>query len=500
VLTAAGAAIAILVIVLVQMDRAPLSAAELIARSTASDRARVADANIVVHRAWRVEARRLPEGRLLSRRRVEVWQRGGGGITIRRAFDTNNHIVAGEWQEPDGGRALYARGSSPTHVDATQSTSSTRSNADATPSSLNEETAWRADVSAAAFLSLLPAAPRLQMTTTDAAHVVEYQQESGDGLVRARLRMRRDDLRAIEQAFVVRAHGVLTEFRFSEETFARVPAAQVLASVFQPDAELLAPPAPLASAPVAARAAAPVVSAATTTTLDRLEFDAWYQLHRLDRCVDGVPQIARQRTRIRVRVAPTDERCREQIVAAFSSSGSPANAIAVDIVSPHVSANTSGVATWALERAAEAVRHATALQRVVDRWPPESLRGFDLDTAANWQNMVRRDARRIGQEMKALRTQLLPIFLARATETLDATDAPIEPLRSADDVPRAVARLTTLVRESHDAVRRLFETTTHDDGHDDPRSPDRLDALTRALREAEQIASGFDEPWDLPHQ
>jgi hypothetical protein len=545
-LAAIGAGLAVVAIILiVQFSQPPLSAAELIGRSSAAERALVADPQQVVHRSLRFEARRLPQGTVMDRRRLDIWQQGGArGVMVRRAFDDANHGIG---DTPVAAAAAAAAAGGPARE------------------------GWRVELSSDAFTAITSHAPSASLRLTaesgdGATYAIAYapDPEPRDGVIRAMLRVRRSDLRAVEMMFVVRAGDAMTEYRVHEESFARVPAAEVvdvLTSAPTPVSAPAPPPAPhVASTPTTASR-----TRASDAALDRLELDAWYQLHRLDRCVTGLPELSRLDARVHITVQPADDACRQRIADAFATLGhtnairlnlaprptpgptpTPASSLAPPSSTHRAEAPRPAAASraraetpaaaeamfadWTINRSADALRHAIALKRLIDRWPPASIRAFDPDAAANWQNMVRRDARAVGDEIKTLRTHLQPIYFAGLNA--DDTLPPIEPLRSADDVPAAVERLLAAVRASDEAVRRVFASASARDGQP-PLSPEhsprdgraaqpplsqdqlnapgraladgrtpvsraQLDALGRALREVERLAAGFDEPWPLP--
>ncbi|MGH9905931.1 MAG: hypothetical protein ACRD8U_10175, partial [Pyrinomonadaceae bacterium] len=94
----------------VRVQPPAVGAADLLQRSAQTDRTIAASPDTVLHRTLQLEER-SSNGDLIARRRIEIWQSAGRGVTARRLFDESNQLVAGDWRRSDGVQTLYHHGS-----------------------------------------------------------------------------------------------------------------------------------------------------------------------------------------------------------------------------------------------------------------------------------------------------------------------------------------------------------------------------------------------------
>ncbi len=246
-------------LLLVQMRFAPpsVTAAELLRRATVAEETASSRADLVSHRTISVEERQVDCGsriadcglkstapfstrKLISQRRVEVWQSAAQGLTARRVYDERNQLVAGEWTRADGARTIYKQ----EQQGQRQDDDSIRN----PQSTIRNPEVWQLEPSAKDFSALIGRADTARVEETPAAYVIGYEGDgaastaSGASLIRARLVLSKADLHAIEQVLLVRVEDPtpqLREYRYLETSFERRPASAAPLAVFEPEPELL---------------------------------------------------------------------------------------------------------------------------------------------------------------------------------------------------------------------------------------------------------------------
>jgi hypothetical protein len=366
-----------------------VSAAELLRESATVVRTAAQQKDVVVHRVVRLEQRDLTHGgRIVGRQRIETWERGDRGVLARRAFDEQQRLVAGRWRDGGGSdRTIYARESQP----APGQDTSTQATDEASGEPSDElfdglPTAWQMDLSAEAFIALLPEPSRARVVSSGDHYVVAYDApEPGEtaastattsgatasgtapstataaaasrlaastsALRAATLTLRRDTLWPVRQTVIIARGGALNEYRFEETSFERMPESRVGAQVFALDASLLRetpapapmPPPVIARTPVAPPAPAPVL---TGVVREKLLLDAWTRLHRFDACLDDATTVtidAHQHVAVRAMVF--DEGRRQLLVRTFESYAPPESlTLEVDLHTPATGEQMSSAA------------------------------------------------------------------------------------------------------------------------------------------------------------
>jgi hypothetical protein len=141
------------------------------------------------------------------------------------------------------------------------------------------------------------------------------------------------------------------------------------------------------------------------------------------------------------------------------------------------------VAERIMHRSRQAVLHASALQRLVKRFPATQLDGLAPDARDKWQQMIREHAQNYEREAGVLRRELKAIF--PDTPTLDAESSVYR-----GDAAKAAAKLLQLSYAQDDAVRSAFtvsidnRTTAALKAHGFWRSLSTAEKLSASIREA----------------
>lgn len=528
--TAVFAAVLVAALLFLRLNSSPVhtagSAAALLRQSSAAEESAGARADQVLHRTVTLEERSA-DGLLIARRRVEVWQSAGRGITARRLYDERGQLVAGDWQRADGVETLYGHGLRPRVRLAPE--------AGGSKPAISFDDAWRLSPSAKEFAALVGDVEGARVEEQPGRYVITYAKAAGGngpGLSKAVLVLSRADLHPVEQTLVIRDEGEAREFRYVEAGFERRAPSTVAPEVFEPEPELLGPagrggraaePAKegnmgTESRPVAGPRAA--ASADLEVEALRLLSEAGADLGEqvsVTRAADGVLRVEG--------IVETPRRKEELLRALAGIRGNPAVQVDVSTVAEAVARRREGggapgrviaegaetiadtapadadlrkyfaargtpeaaadeevrrFCNRAVTRSYRVVQRAWALKRLAERFTPEDLRALTPDARGKWLSMIRGHARAIQQENAALRQELQPVFGAPAGE---AQEAPA----IADDagLVRAVERLAELCSANDAVVRSAFTISPNASRAASVRSPQ----FWNSLRSVEALAA-----------
>ncbi|HKY45303.1 MAG TPA: RNA polymerase sigma factor, partial [Pyrinomonadaceae bacterium] len=229
------AVIAILIItslVMLRLRTPAVSAAELLQRSTSADEALMLNPALVVHRTINFEQRLA--GRVVARQRIETWQSAARELKVRRLYDEQNNLIAGEWSKPDGTSIVYGKGAIPQARTAPEV---------ATNAILETLELWRLDVSAKSFETLIGRTQAPSIDEKADAYILTYSSSGGGAgsLSRASITLRKHDLHATHQELTIQIDGQVREFSFVEAGFVQNTPGNVDEKIFTPDPELVSP-------------------------------------------------------------------------------------------------------------------------------------------------------------------------------------------------------------------------------------------------------------------
>jgi RNA polymerase sigma factor (sigma-70 family) len=467
------------------------------------DRAGVAEQTVeqlsdrVAHRVINLEERRSPEGAVVSRRRIEIWQNHATGDRAQRLYDESNQLVAGTWQKAGGARVVYQHGSK------VQSQTAPAAPADLL---LSLENVWQLDPSARIFSNLVaePSSVRVEYRAT--SYVLTCDKERAIGasrLLKATLTLNQSDLRPIEQTLLVQRGGDLREYRSAETSFELVPSKAVDKAVFDVEPELIGGARPTgrtgdwahrdltsSRVPPLTSALAPAVASA------ELEVDVAYLLNqaKADRNeqvaltrnaggslrVEGIVDNEQRKSELLSALAPVSQnpavkidirtvdealqRTSKASAISIYQAEATASSVAVDReLRDYFSKNSStansdldeavrSFSSRTVKRAYDALFHAIALKQLINRFANVDMRTVTPDARAKWLAMVREQAAAFDRETSALRRELQPVFFA------GAESSGVEVLTIADDadLAAAVEKLHKLALANNEAVRNAF--------------------------------------------
>ncbi len=517
--------IALIVFVELRKPNLPVSAAEMLHRSSVAEEMLVAKADVVLHRTISLEERELSgDGGVLSRRRLELWDDGSRKIRALRVYDDQNRLINGEWTSSDGSQVLYDHSvklrREPTRKSLAQS--------------LAFDEVWRLTLSAAEFSTLIEHPENAQVEESASEYTITYQNHTAaDGLQRAIVKLNRPELRAISQTLVIRHGTDLREYRFTETSFEQRPANAVAPAVFDPDPDLLSERMKDEGGKTKEKAETnsnSPASAIRPVATAELEVEVLRLLNQAS-ALSG-EQISMTRTpegQLRVQgVVDSETRKREILSSLAPVLNNPAVSVeiltATEAVSRERSKSTSSQGPTSVEgispardtipvdaevrkyfagqgtppeRIDEEIRqfsrkvlnrsrrirlHALALKQIVERFSTTDLQTLDPATRAKWRTMIVEHAHAFQQESAALRRELEPIFPAASVS--NGTEREFQITQDGELAP-AVSHLYELASSCDENVGLSFSIAAASQSA----SPVRTPQFWRALKSAEQLAA-----------
>lgn len=529
IVTAVFAILLIAALLLMQV-RGPaptVSAAQLLRRSTAAEETVAARTGQVLHRTINLEERKETE-ELIASRHVDVWHSAERGITARRLYDDKGQLIAGNWRRLDGVETLYQHGAPPRIQPAPQQSNSQM---------LNFDSVWQLDLSSRDFSFLIGDAEKTLVEETPDIYVVSYtggETAQAHGLIRARLVIRRADLRPVEQILFVRQEGEVHEFHFTEASFEQRAQETVAPEVFVPDPEFLTSQSASDSLKADAGKESEIIKpqpteltrARATPELEvevlRLLSEARADLNdqtSVSRTPDGTLKITglveteRRKAEILRALAPLSRRPEagiriETVAEALRRQARPTHALSRQETSQRVEIGEARMPVYeelrkhfggeeaeadeeirrfaarVLSRSSRAMSQAGTMRRLARQFSPEELRGMSLETKAKWMSVIGAHARAFEQELRQLRQELQPIFcptasVDRASDWTEITDD--------SSLIRAIEQVFELGATADDVIRSNFAIS----GLTGSGSSIKTPQFYRTLLTAEQMASGI---------
>jgi RNA polymerase sigma factor (sigma-70 family) len=501
---------------------APLSASVLLAQSVTAEEAIAARTDQVLHRTINLEEKNSA-GATVSRRRVEVWHSAERGVTVRRIYDEQSQLVAGDWRRADGVETLYAHGVKPQIQPAPAKRGSI---------ALNFSNAWQQDLTAQDFSALVRNTQGLAFDENADTYRLTYQNNNLEGLRRAILVISHTDLHAIEQTLTVRQGSEERSYHYLETSFERRPISAVAPVVFEPDAVLVSSSEPGARnskpelpdvSPLPSSPISPAASAALEMEVVRL----------LDQAgAFGGDQISVSRTPegalLVEGVLDTVQRKRELINALTPVSRNPALKIRIetqeDAMARHAK-QKSGVnpseitldqvqietkvppayaelrkyftarglggeqiqrecnsyADLVLGHSMRARQQARALRQLAGRFSQEELRMLDDESRAKWRAMILQHARVFQREAEGLRRKLEPAFAG------SAASESVADINNDAELVKAIERLFSLWGTVDADVRQTFSIASSGEASIAVKRPQ----FWQSLKTAESLAAGI---------
>ncbi len=528
--TAVVALIVVTALLLTRVHVPTVSAAELLRRSTAADEATTGNAEVVLHRTINLEERRVNGGDLVAHHRIEIWQSAAQGIKLRRLYDDQGTLIAGELIRSDDTSTVYHRGASP------QARTSPEIAARAI---LQTKELWRLDASARNFNHLVAGPEAITVEETSDTFVLSYRSDpasNSNGLLGATLTLNRTDLHAIEQSLTVLRDGEAHAFKFIEAGFERKATGSVAPSLLQPEPELLGSSDQVkdttggktASAHDSAQAASSIAHPPAAFASVELEIEVTYLLNQIKANLGEQVSLTRTTSgTLHVEaLVETQSRKKEILSALRPVTNNPAVTVEVSTVEEAVkrqsertppseatvrevevrnnripadpqlrsyfSARLVGseaideeiqrYANRAMNRSRQALLQASALKRLVGRFSSEEIRALTPEARTKWLAMIGEHAQAYQREVRALRVELGSVFGGASSSTEQARASEANLMLLAD-------RLVQLSYANDEAVRSAFTISADDRTAASIKSPQFWRSLTNAETLAAAIQS-----------
>jgi hypothetical protein len=521
--TAVVALILITAILVSRLQVTTVSAAELLRRSVAVDDAAAGDPQVVLHRTIHLEERRVNKADPIIRKRIEIWQSKLHGIKLRRVYDDQNNLLAGEWTNSNGTSAIYQRGVGP----------QARTPAEvAGKAILQTGEFWRLDALAEQFNQLVGGPDALTVEETSNTFVLRYKGASTD-LLSATLILNKSDLHAIQQTLTVLRNGEAHVYTFIEAGFEQKPSESVAPEVLQPDAELLgssglskdknrvstdgSQEAAVGDQPSEVRASAEL-EIEVTYLLNEIKANLGEQVSltrtpagslRVEALVESESRKAQilsalapviNNPAIRVEVSTVAEAAKRQ-----QGSPRPIDAIVreVEVANGRVPADSQlrsyfasrlgeseavdeeskRFANRAMNHSRNALLQAAALKRLVTRFSSEEIRELTPEARDKWLAMIDQHARAYRREVQTLQSELKPIFQQSSPSTQPK-------MRTDESLIQLADRLVQLSYANDESVRSAF-TVSVDENDMVLNSTKFWHSLAEAEALAEAIRAGY---------
>ena len=508
--------ILIAALLLVRMHVPVVSASELLRRSTTAEEASAGELGTVTHRTVNIEERRLDGSNQPVRSRVEIWQSAARGLKLRRLYDEQNHLVAGEWAKQDGTDIVYRRGVEPQPRTAAEL---------AVPAIIENGELWRLDASAATFNMLVEHPEAITTDERSNTYILNYENSaatSSNGLLSASLTLTRADLHPIEQTMIVARNGDRREYRFSEASFEKKSTGSVPPDVFQTDPELLPDGNRTKNKTPGSIDSTDRKSPIDAIASPELEIEVTYLLNRIRANLGE--QVSLTRTAggaLRIEALAENDARKDEILRALSpvrnnpavklevstvaeavkrpSNGSkdttvrevevannrtPADAelrayFSARLVGEAIDEEINRYTNRVMTHSRQALLHASALKKLVTRFSPEQMRGLTPEAQAKWLAMIREHAIGYQHEVATLRQELRPIFNGSSTATDEVvTEANLQ---------QSAGRLVELSYANDEAVRAAFTISAEGKSAATIKSGQ----FWRSLSSAERLAEGI---------
>ena len=510
--TAAVALVLIAAILVTRFNVATVSAAELLRRSTAADDAVANDPTIALHRTIHFEERKGDV--LVSRKRIEVWQSKSHEIKLRRVYDEQNNLIAGEWTKPDGSSTVYQSGATPQVRTSPEI---------ALKAILQNGELWRMDLRAKEFTQIVGGPDAL--TVEEKSNTFELRFTGGNELLSATLVLNKSNLRAIEQSFTLNRDGTAHTYRFVEGAFEQRALDNLSPAVLQPEPELLGP---LKDEPVKNRVSTDSSQSgsagnqpADVFASAELEIEVTYLLNQIKANLGE--QVSLTRTpagSLRLEAIVETEGRKAQILRALAPVGiNPAIKVEVSTVaeaakrqqkvsnaaevrevevvnnrmpadsqlrsyftgrlvgSEAIDEEIKRFANRVMSHSRNALMQAAALKRLVTRFSTEEIRELAPDARTKWLAMIDQHAQAYRGEVRTLRNELKQVFQESKASTDRQGDVGLAQLAD---------RLVQLSYANDESVRSAFTVSEEEN-----RMVLNTSKFWRSLAEAEALAEAI---------
>jgi RNA polymerase sigma factor (sigma-70 family) len=453
----AGGALAALVIAALVVAKLfvfvpPVSATELIQKVSNLEERSENDAEKVLYRVFNFEERSA-DGAVLKKRRIELFNDAARKLSVRRLFDENDKLIAGEWRRRDGVSTHYAVG---------KMSELRLSQADNEIVGKDPENIWQLSVSAKGFGQLVGALDNATVEQENDEYRVNFAPPAENPIASAALVVNRD-WRINKMSLAVKQPGAAPrEFSFTEAAFEQRPPANVEKTAFEPNPEFLknvlaagktTPEAQKAetapneaevrkSLPIGASpaAATPELEVRVLQLLSGVNALSGDQLNivktpagklqikgivdaknRKDEILNALSEV-RGNPAVSISIQTAEEAAKNkpakqtdaplESISVESRNSIPAGELLRDhfsasgVPEDRIEAEIRRFASGALAKSSQVRRSALQMKQIADRFSPAELEKMDETAKANWRRLIKQNAASLAQNSENLRGDL----------------------------------------------------------------------------------------------
>jgi RNA polymerase sigma factor (sigma-70 family) len=205
-----------------------VSAIEIIQKAGNTEQTDENNPEQTVHRVLDLEEKNA-NGEIVKKRKIEYWNDAVRKLSIKRLFDENNRLIAGEWRRKDGVSTIYS-------VGKVSELKFAQTDKDIIAKDL--ENIWQLSVSAKGFESIIDAPENISVKEISDDYQINYSPNIEKEITKAVLFINQN-LRTDKLILTVKQNDSQREFSFTETIFEQKPRETVENAVFEPNAELV---------------------------------------------------------------------------------------------------------------------------------------------------------------------------------------------------------------------------------------------------------------------
>jgi hypothetical protein len=457
----AGGALALLVIMAMLVAKlfifAPsVSATEIIQKIATLEEKSENDTERVLYRVLNFEEK-MPDGAVLKKRRIELFNDAARKLSVRRLFDENNRLLAGEWRRKDGVSTHY-------EVGKMSELRLARPDNDILAKDL--EDIWQISVSAKGFGAIVGSLDGATVEEQNDGYHINFAPPAESLITRAALLVGRD-WHINKMTLTVKRNDAAREFSFTEAAFEQKPRAAIEKTAFEPNQEFLknaltagknnaesektektadesetkdgTPPAAVSSAPDTAELEVRVlqllnsVNALSGDQLNIVKTPAGkIQIKgvvdaksRKEEILNALAEVrANQSVSVSIQTAEEAAKTKpaknadntlESITVESRNSIPAGDALrnhfaAQGVPEDKIEAEIRRFASGALSKSSQVRRSALQMKQIAERFSPAELEKMDEATRANWRRLVKQNAAALAQSAENLRGDLQSVL------------------------------------------------------------------------------------------
>ena len=205
-----------------------VSATEIIRKTANIEQINENDTERVVYRILNFEEKNVG-GEIVKKRRIEFLNDAVRKLSVKRLFDENNRLIAGEWRRKDGVSTIYSVGK----MSELRLVQTDKDIIDKDLANI-----WQLSVSAKGFESLIGSPEHVTVEEQNKEYRVNYSPQAENGLTQAVLFINQN-LRTNKLILTVKQNNAAHEFSFTETNFEQKPRENVEKTAFEPNSELV---------------------------------------------------------------------------------------------------------------------------------------------------------------------------------------------------------------------------------------------------------------------